>query len=118
MTAVMTEVLTELTSIANSAATAHERDQRARPVLANAGLSTGDVWSALADEATEWNVGKALEFQVSAEEWQTALQVSGLADVDTVDALLRVLHKAETAARMIKAGYQPEIDGGRVFWTR
>jgi hypothetical protein len=113
----LSQVLTELTSIANAAATAYERDRRARPVLTENGLTLDEVKTALGDPSLDWNVGKALEFKISGESWQTALRVSGLGEVDSMDGLLKLLHKAASAAELIKAGYEPTMVAGQLTWT-
>jgi hypothetical protein len=110
--------LAELDSIANAAMTESEREMRARPVLTQAGLSISDLRSALASAALSWNSGKASAFGVSPEGWLLALDVSGIGECDSLGTLLAVIHRAESAAAMLQAGYKPNRDGvGHLSWT-
>jgi hypothetical protein len=111
--------LAELDSIANAAMTESEREMRARPVLTQAGLSIPDICSALASANLSWNNGKASALKVSPEDWLRALDVAGLKDCDSLGALLDIIHRAESAATMLRAGYKPERGAdGRLSWTR
>jgi hypothetical protein len=111
--------LAELDSIANAAMTESEREMRARPVLTQAGLSIPGLCSALASAALSWNSSKASALGVSPEDWLLALDVSGIGDCDSLVALLTVIHRAESAAAMLRAGYKPERDAaGHLSWAR
>jgi hypothetical protein len=112
----LSTVLTELASIANAAATAYERDRRARPVLSENGLTLTDVLDALSRSDLKWNEAKASAEEISVDDWLLALRVSGLEEADSVDAVLKALHKAESAARMIRAGYQPDVADDHLVW--
>ncbi len=113
-----TVALVELDSIANAAMTLTEREMRARPVLAQAGLSMPEICSALTDESLGWNRRKAAAYGVSVEDWLRALDVAGLEDCDDLGTLLGVIHRAESAAAMLRAGYKPaRDDAGRLSWN-
>jgi hypothetical protein len=113
------KTLAELDSIANAAMTQYEREMRARPVLPQAGLSISDLCSALARAALSWNSRKASALGVSAEDWLLALDVSGIGDCDSLGMLLAVIHRAESAAAMLRAGYKPDRDAaGHLSWAR
>jgi hypothetical protein len=110
--------LTELDSIANAAMTEAQREMRAAPLLSG-GLEMADLCAALESESLEWNVKKALVYGVSVADWLEALEVSGLKKCDSLGTLLGVIHRAESAAAMLRAGYRPTRDaGGTVGWTR
>jgi hypothetical protein len=113
-----TEVLAELDGIANAAMTQSQREMRAQPVVAQNGLSISDVCSALAGESLGWNRRKASAFGVSVEDWLRALDVAGLEHCDSLGALLGIIHRAESAAAMLRAGYKPaRDDAGRLSWS-
>ncbi len=113
-----TVALAELDSIANAAMTESEREMRARPVLTQAGLIISDICSALASANLSWNNGKASALGVSPEDWLLALDVAGLKDCDSLGVLLGVIHRAESAAAMLRAGYKPaRDDAGHLAWS-
>lgn len=114
----ISSALAELDSIANAAMTAAEREKRAAPVLSS-DLTIADVTAALARVDLEWNQRKAAAFGIPREKWVVALDVSGLGEVTDLGALLEAIHKAESAAAMLRAGYRPERDAsGKVNWLR
>ena len=99
--------------------TGAEREKRAAPVLAGACLDATAVAAALASEELPWNQKKASAFGVSAADWQLALDVAGLAECDSLGTLLGVIHRAESAAAMLRAGYKPTRGaGGELSWSR
>jgi hypothetical protein len=112
------EALTELFAVANSAMTRAQRIQRAAPVLPTAGFSLGDVVAAVRREDLPWNADRAKALGVDTATWQQALTVAGLDDVRDVGGLLDMMHRAEAAAAMLRAGYRPERDAaGRLRWA-
>jgi hypothetical protein len=114
-----TVALAELDGIANAAMTQSQREMRAKPVLAQTGLSSSDICSALAGERLGWNRRKASAYGVSVEDWLRALDVAGLNNCDSLGTLLGVIHRAESAAAMLRAGYRPmRGSGGALSWTR
>jgi hypothetical protein len=116
---IYSRTLAELDSIANAAMTAYEREMRAGPVLTQAGLSAADVCSALAGANLGWNERKASAFGVSPDQWLMALGVAGIGECDSLGKLLGVIHRAESAAAMLRAGYKPDRDGaGHLTWAR
>ena len=116
---IYSRTLAELDSIANAAMTAYEREMRARPVLSQAGLSAADVCSALGGAKLRWNERKASGFGVSPEQWLLALSVAGIGECDSLGKLLGVIHRAESAAAMLRAGYKAERDAaGHLTWSR
>jgi hypothetical protein len=113
-----TVALAELDGIANAAMTLSEREMRARPVLGQTGFGISEICSALADESLGWNRRKAAAFGVSVEDWLRALDVAGLKTCDSLGALLGVIHRAESAAAMLRAGYKPaRDDAGHLSWS-
>jgi hypothetical protein len=114
-----TVALAELDGIANAAMTHSQREMRAQPVLAQNGLSSSDICSALAGESLSWNRRKAAAYGVSVEDWLRALDVAGLENCDSLGELLGIIHRAESAAAMLRAGYKPmRGSGGALSWTR
>ncbi len=114
-----TATLIELDSIANAAMTGAEREMRAAPVLDRSGVDVSSLREALASEGLEWNVKKASVYGVSVGDWLEALNVAGLRECDSLGELLGVIHRAESAAAMLRAGYRPTRGaGGVVGWTR
>jgi len=113
-----TAVLAELDGIANAAMTQSQREMRAQPVLAQNGLSSSDLCSALAGEGLGWNHRKAAAYGVSVEDWLRALDAAGLENCDSLGTLLGVIHRAESAAAMLRAGYKPaRDDAGHLSWS-
>ena len=114
-----TATLTELDSIANAAMTEAEREKRAAPVLDKSRTHVNGLCTALTLDDLDWNVKKASASGINLAHWQEALDVAGLAECGSLGELLRVIHRAEAAATMLRAGYKPERDvGGTVGWRR
>ena len=112
------EALVELFAVANSAMTRAQRVQRAAPVLPAAGHSVEDVVAAVRRVDLPWNADRAKALGVDASVWQVALSVAGLDEVQDVGGLLDMMHRAEAAAAMLRAGYRPERDAtGRLRWA-
>ncbi len=114
-----TRMFEELDSIANAAMTEREREMRAAPVLAGAGLSAADLATAAANADLAWNVQKAAELGISVKDWLLALDIAGIRDCTDVSPLLGVIHRAESAAVMVRSGYKPTRDErGALSWSR
>lgn len=115
----ITNLLTELDSIANAPMTAAQRQARAAPLPEAAGVSIAEVVEGLAREGLPWNGKKAAECGITLAKWREAKQVVGIPAADSLDELLDRIHRAESAAQMLKAGYQPSADAsGELAWRR
>jgi hypothetical protein len=56
---------------------------------------------------------------VSPEDWLLALEVAGIAGCDSLGSLLGVIHRAESATAMLRAGSKPDRDAaGHLSWAR
>ena len=90
---------------------------RAAPLVA--GVDVAALCEALTSEKLGWNQRKASAFGVPGADWQKALNVAGLNECDSLGELLGVIHRAESAAAMLRAGYKPErSESGALRWTR
>jgi hypothetical protein len=115
----ITTLLRVLDAIANAPMTAQERELRARPAMADAGTTPRAVLDALQRENLGWNLDKASEFGVSVKTWVRALKAVETDATESVGGLLFLLHRAEAAAAMMRAGYRPATDiSGRLTWSR
>jgi len=115
----ITQLLDQLDGIANAPMTAPQRQMRAAPLLPAAGVSVADVAEALTREDLPWNRRKAAEYGLSVEAWLSAVAAVSPAPTDSLIELLDRLHKIESAAAMVKAGYRPSLDpAGRLAWQR
>ena len=113
----LTLLLAELDSIANAPMTAAQRQTRAAPLLEAAGVSVAETVEGLSRDGLPWNGKKAAEYGVSLEKWCEAKQVAKLPAAGSLDELLDRIHRAESAAQMLKAGYQPSVDAsGELSW--
>jgi hypothetical protein len=111
-------VLAELDGIANAAMTQSEREVRASPVLQYSSVAVSDVCAAMAGADLGWNRRKASAYGVSPAHWQQALAVAGLPGCDSLGGLLQVIHRAESGAAMLRAGYKPSHDeAGCLHWS-
>ena len=111
--------LAELVSIANAAMTSDQRVTRAAPVLSGAGLSVGDVIGALQSPDLAWTVNKASAFGIPVQSWLEAVDIVCHPRPADLPGLLECLHKSESAAAMVKAGYRATRDpAGKVAWSR
>lgn len=116
---VLHEALVELFAVANAAMTRQQRVQRASPVLKDAGISVAEVVAAVRQPDLPWNLERAKALGVAADAWQQSLDAAGLDAVSDLGELLDVMHRAEAAAAMIRAGYKPDRDqGGRLSWAK
>ncbi|HVP04108.1 MAG TPA: hypothetical protein VMT90_00390 [Dehalococcoidia bacterium] len=116
---VITAALVELDGIANAPMTAEQRLTRAKPVLAAPGLTLGDLTDAIVSPALPWNAGKAAEHSLTQEQWQEAITLSGVAGSADLGAFMDLLHRAESAANMLRAGYAGKRSAsGEIAWSR
>ena len=114
-----TTALIELDSIANAAMTGPQREMRAAPVLTESGIDVAELCTALGTSDLPWNAKKASVYGVSVDAWLEALNVAGLSECKSLGDLLGVIHRAESAAAMLRAGYRPTRSaGGALSWTR
>ena len=117
--AAISAVITELDGFANAPMTADQRLSRAQQVLSVAGLSLDDLKQALSNHGLPWKQSKAAAFGVTPEQWQEALNVAGVPEVRDVAELLVALHRAESAAAMLRSGYRATRDAsGNLAWAR
>jgi hypothetical protein len=115
----LTAVLTQLSGIANAPMTAEQRETRAAPVLTAAGVTTADIIESSKRADLPWNVSKAAAFGIPVETWMQGISVVCEPAPQTVGELLDCLHRADSAAAMLKAGYRPSRDtAGRLSWAR
>jgi len=109
----------ELDGIANAPMTAEQRVTRAQPVLSSANLSVADLKEALSRVELAWNKNKASDHEISHAEWHEAVQLAGVDQVSDLSSLLDAMHRAESAATMLKAGYRgTRSDSGELSWAR
>ena len=107
----LTALLKQLDGIANAPMTAAERELRAQPLLAGAGVTPGEVLAALQREELTWNQEKAREYGVPVATWIQAIRAVQTGASETLGGLLYGLHRAESAAAMLRAGaYPPAVD--------
>ncbi|HSP53975.1 MAG TPA: hypothetical protein VLS25_00170 [Dehalococcoidia bacterium] len=115
----VTELLDQLDAIANAPMTASQREMRASPLLAGAGVTVSEVVAAMSRPDLRWTVDKARECKVTVETWLSAVQAVGASPTDSLSELLDRIHRAEAAAEMMKAGYWAAADAaGRLTWNR
>jgi hypothetical protein len=112
-------LLSELDGIANAPMTASQREMRAGPLLAEAGVSVEDLTRALVRRNLAWNQQKAERCGVPIETWQRAIRLVLQSPGRTLGDLLEQIHQAESVAGMLRAGYCAGRDAyGRLVWTR
>jgi hypothetical protein len=115
----LTALLQQLDSIANAPMTAAQREMRAAPLLAAAKVTVTDAVTALGRADLRWTLEKAQEYGVSVETWLAAVQAVGASPTDSLIELLDRIHRTESAAEMMKAGYWAALDAaGRLTWNR
>ena len=115
----LTKVLTELDGIANAPMTASQRLTRAQPALSTASLSAAELANRWTREDLLWNHRKATEHGIPQSQWQEALRLAATASAADLATLLDSLHRAESAANMLKAGYKgTRSASGELAWTR
>jgi hypothetical protein len=112
-------LLSELDGIANAPMTASQREMRAGPLLAEAGITVDVLTRALARRNLSWNIRKAEECGVSIETWQRAVRIVLQSPGRTLRDLLDYIHQATSVAQMLRAGYCAGRDAyGRLVWSR
>ena len=108
---VLSALLTQLDRIARAPMTAQERELRAQFVLGPT-LEARYVARAITSEELAWNAAKASEHEVPTELWQQAVEAAGLPTCTSVAELLEAMHRANSIADMMKAGYRALARGG------
>ena len=115
----VTLLLRDLDAIANAPMTASQREMRAAPLLAESAVSVDDLTRALHRRSLGWNREKAEYASLPPEIWMRALRVVARPNCCTLRDLLELIHQAEAAASMLKAGYIAGRDAhGRLVWSR
>jgi hypothetical protein len=115
----LTELLDQLDAIANAPMTAEQREMRASPLVVGAGVTVSEIVVAMSRPDLRWTVDKARECKVSVETWLAAVQAVGASPSDSLPELLDRIHRTESAAEMMKAGYWAALDAaGRLTWNR
>lgn len=110
-------VLTELSSTANAAMTADQREKRAQGVLSAANMTVEGLTAALRRPDEPWNVTHALSYGVPVDTWMHAIEIAG-PPPETLGQLLDTIHRAESAVAMLKAGYRASRDEfGKLTWN-
>jgi hypothetical protein len=112
-------LLEELDGIANAPMTASQREMRAWPLLAEAGVTVEELTRVLSRRNLSWNVRKAEACDVPIETWQRAVRIVLQSPGRTLRDFLDYLHQATSVAQMLRAGYCAGRDAyGRLVWTR
>jgi hypothetical protein len=112
-------VLTELDGFANAPLTTSQRVSRAGQALSVAELSLADLTQALSRDDLQWKRNKATAFGVMLEQWQEALNIARISESTDIASLLDALHRADSAAAMLRSGYRATRDvSGKLNWTR
>ena len=101
----LSPLLTQLDRLAKAPMTGQERELRAKSVLGPA-LEARYVARAITSEGLAWNAAKASEHDVPTELWLQALEAAGIPKCTSVADLLEGMHRADSIADMMKAGYQ------------
>jgi len=115
----ITAVLIELDGIANAPMTGFQRVVRAQPVLSAHGLRLSDLTSVILHPDLPWHRSKSMIFGVTTEQWVDAVRIAGADGCDSLEAFLAAIHRAESAAAMLRAGYRASRDGsGEIGWSR
>jgi hypothetical protein len=112
-------LITELDGFANAPMTAAQRVSRAQQVTSVAGVTLDDIKDALRGDSLSWKRAKAVAFGVTPEQWQEALNIVQIHESADFAALLDALHRAESAAAMLRAGYKASKGPtGAIAWIR
>src|SRR5512145_774441 len=115
----LTELMDQMDAIANAPMTAAQREMRAAPLLKAAGVSVPELIAAMARADFRWTLDKARELKVTVDTWLAAVQAVGAAPTDSLSELLDRIHRTESAAELMKAGYWAALDAaGRLTWNR
>lgn len=102
---VLSALLAQLDRIARAPMTARERELRAKSVLGET-LEANYVARAITSEELGWNDTKASEHGVPIEVWLRAVTAADIPASKSVGQLLEGLHRADSIATMMKAGYE------------
>jgi len=102
---VLSALLTQLDRFARAPMTGQERELRAKSVLGPT-LEARYVARAITSEGLAWNATKASEHEVPTELWLQAVEAAGLPTCTSVAELLEAMHRADSIADMMKAGYR------------
>lgn len=102
---VLSALLTQLDRIARAPMTAQEREMRAKSTLGET-LEAKYVARALTSEELAWNAAKASEHGIPTEVWLRAVAAADIPASQSVAQLLERLHRADSIASMMKAGYE------------
>jgi hypothetical protein len=117
--AALHEALIELFGVANAPLTLPQRVQRGGPVLERIDMSVAELVEAVRRADLSWNLERAKALGVTPEVWQEALTAAGVDAVYDLAMLLDVMHRAEAASAMLRAGYVPSKDAdGKLTWAR
>jgi hypothetical protein len=99
--------------------TASQRLTRAQPVLVVAALTVRDLVASVGREDLPWNRNKATAFGITLAQWQESLRLSGLPDATELSGFLDAMHRADSAAAMLRAGYKGKRgQSGNITWSR
>jgi hypothetical protein len=113
------ELLSQLDGIANALLTGPQREARAKPLLDTFDVTVPELAKNLGRLDLEWNHRKAEEYDVSPQTWLHAVKAVGVPAAETLGDLLYRLHQAESAVRIMRAGYSPaEGESGELRWSR
>ncbi|HUF54826.1 MAG TPA: hypothetical protein VMR52_13835 [Dehalococcoidia bacterium] len=111
--------LIELFGVANAPLTLPQRVQRSAPVLNRIGMTIEQLIDTIRQPDLSWNAERAKALGVTPAVWQDALTAAGLEAVYDLAMLLDVMHRAEAASAMLRAGYVPSTDvEGKLNWVR
>lgn len=102
---VLSVLLTQLDRIARAPMTAQERELRAKSTLGES-LEAKYVASAMSSEELGWNGEKASEHGVPIDVWLRAVTAAEIPASTSVGQLLDRMHRADSIAEMMKAGYE------------
>lgn len=101
----LSPLLTQLDALARAPMTGQERELRAKSVLGSA-LEARYIARTMTSENLAWNAAKASEHGVTTETWVQALEAAGLPKCASIAELLEGMHRADSIADMMKAGYR------------
>ena len=101
----LSALLTQLDRLSRAPMTGQERELRAKSVLGPT-LEARYVARAITSEELAWNAAKASEHEVPPELWLQAVEAAGVPKCTSVAELLEGMHRADSIADMMKAGYR------------
>jgi hypothetical protein len=103
--AALSALLNQLDRFAKAPMTSQERETRAAAVLGPA-LEVRYLARAITSEALAWNAAKASEHEVPTELRLQAVEAAGVPGSTSIGELLDGMHRADSIADMMKAGYR------------